>query len=484
MTATPPLTDLRHRSRWPAQANRNSFRTRLLRFATALFVGCCYMLLDYGVSNSHEKLTAALLLAIGGLMALVAANTGSAPRFLFSCAFWVTIEFFFYIILKAVAIANEIEPGPLQMALLASFLFLAGFLLGQWLWPIRSLAGAPTVKARDGAPHGTRLYWWLVLSFIGFKLLLLFLLTTVDAGDTALDVSRATQNQGAAYLFKIPTLAQGSYFLVLLFAYKHGLYRRTAVVMTLWILFEGVIGAARYSLITTILINLLLCHLYIHPVRLSMLALIAPPLVFLVTFFGYVRNIELANTEVYAAALSKFSEERELMLQLFMSRLDMLPQMAEAFRMDQVGLLKNEAGMSYVYSLLHAIPRNLWEAKPPLTAAYVTELVNPFVFADGVNIYPSIMLEAYMNFLWPGALIIGVVIAWMCRVYEQALLFGSLRAQAFALLAFTFPMGLINEGIHSNIFASLIYLIAIYAIWLMATQAIVGRRHAARLAMP
>lgn len=463
---------------------RDHFRTRMLWFAAALSAGCGYSLLDYGFTADPDCLTQACLWAILALMSLIASNARTSYRFLFSCAFWVTVEFLFYIVLKAFAVADEIEPAPLQMALLVSLLFLMGYLFGQWLWPARPILRLPATSGDERLPGSRRLYWWLVLSFVGFKLLLFVMLMAVGAGDTALDVSQATQNQGAAYLFKIPTLAQASYFLLLLFAYKHGLYRRTAIAMTLWIFLEGVLGAARYSLVTTILINLLLCHLYVRPVRLIYLLLMAPLLVFLVTFFGYVRNIELANAEVYLGALNTFVDERELMFKLFMGRLDMLPQMAEAFQLDKAHQLKNEAGMSYVYSLLHAVPRNLWPDKPPLTAAYVTEQANPFVFADGVNIYPSIMLEGYMNFLWPGAWLIGVVIAWMSDLYERALLRGSLRAQAFALLAFTFPMGLINEGIHSNIFASLIYLFAIYALWLTATQAILGRRHVARLALP
>lgn len=454
----------------------------MLWLAMLLFGGCGYSLLDYGVTAAPNSLTLACLWAIMALMSLIAANAGTSYRFLFSCAFWVTVEFLFYIVLKALAIIDDIPPGPMQMALVASMLFLAGYLAGQLLWPMRSIWCTPP---GEPLPAGTpRLYWALVLSFIGFKVMLVLLLLAVGGGDTALNVAQATQNQGAAYLFKIPTLAQASYFLLLLFAYKHGHYRRTAIAMTLWILIEGVLGAARYTLVTTVLINLLLCHLYVRPVRLFHLILLAPLLVFVVTFFGFVRDIELASSAVYLGALSTFVDERELMFKLFLGRLDMLPQMAEAFRLDTLHQLKNEAGLSYVYSLLHAVPRNIWPNKPPLTAAYITEQVNPFVFVDGVNIYPSIMLEGYLNFLWPGALVIGTVIARLCAWYEQALLRGSLRAQGYALLAFTFPMALINEGIHSNIFASLLYLFAIYAIWLVAMRAVIGRRQIARLALP
>ncbi len=466
----------------PLSIQRDRFGPRMLWLAAAMLAGSAYSTLDYAVTGSGDGLTHALLWALIAVMGVIAANTRSAYRFLFSCAFWVTVEFLFYIVLKTFALDDDVELGPLNMALLVSLLFLVGYVIGQWIWPTRAILRLAPEQKTDEPPKA--LYWWLTVSFIGFKLMFWVLMMAVGGGDTALEVAQATQNGGAAYLFKIPTLAQASYFLILLFAYKHGLYRRTAVLMTLWLIADGVLGAARYALVTTILINLLLCHLYVRPIRLLYLILLTPILVFVITFFGYVRNIAVGDAGVYLEAMTTFLDERELMFKLFMARLDMLPQMAEAFRLDQLHQLKNEGGMSYVYAFLHAIPRGIWPGKPPLTAAYVTEQTNPFVFADGVNIYPSIMLEGYINLLWPGALLIGVVIAKFSDLYEKALLQGSLRAQAFALMAFSFPMALINEGMHSNIFGSLIYLFAIYALWLMITRSVLGRRSSARLARP
>jgi hypothetical protein len=457
------------------------FRSWMLWLAAALFTGCGYSLLDYALNGLDDSLTQALVWAIMALMSLIAASAISAYRFLFSCAFWVAVEFFFYIVLKALAVSDEIDPVPMQKALLASLLFLAGYLLGQIIFPTPSIL---RVQAAPTAPGTSRLYWWLLLSFIFFKLLNYVLLLAVGGGTTALEISQATQNQGASYLFKIPNLAQACYFLLLLLAYKHGAYRKTAFAMTLWILAEGVVGAARYSIITTILINLLLCHLYVREVRLRYLLLLTPILVFVVAFFGTVRDIEVGSAEVYVNALETFIKERELIFKLFMARMDMLPQMARAFEFAELGELKIEAGMSYIYAFLHAVPRNIWPGKPLLTAAYVTELVLPGVFADGVNIFPSIMVEGYINFLWAGPLIIGAVVAGLSQIYERALLRGSLQKQAFALMVFTFPMGLINEGVHSNIFATVLYLIVIYWIWLRLTRLVVGKFVSTRLAHP
>ena len=468
-------------SRLASPAAPSNFRLRMLGLAAVFMFGCCYSLLDHGISGLPESATNSYLWAILAVMALIASNAMTANQFLFSCSFWVTVEFLFYIVLKALAVSGDLDAASFHKALLASLLFLAGYLLGQMVWPMQSLL-RPQPYARLAA--SPRLYRWLVFTFISFKLLNLFLLVALGGGETALEVSQETQNQGASYLFKLPTLALASYFLLLLFAYKHGHFRRTAFAMTAWILFEGVLGAARYSMVTTVLINLLLYHLYVRPLRITYLLIVSPFLVFVITFFGFVRNIELANAAVYASALSTFLEERELMFKLFMSRLDMLPQMTEAFRLDALHLLKNEGGLSYIYSFVHAVPRNFWPNKPPLTAAYVTEQVNPGAFADGVNIFPSIMLEAYINLLWIGPILIGIFIAKLSSLYDRALFTGSLRTQAMALIAFTFPMGLINEGIHSNIFATLLYLGGIYIAWLSLTRFIVGKTGAKRLAMP
>ena len=481
MTPATLLPDSAPTSLSTAQVRTDPFSTRMLWFAAALFAGCCYVLLDYGFNDGEDKLTEALLLAIVGFMALVASNTGSGHRFLFSCAFWVTVDFLFYIVLKALAVFDEIPAGPMQMALLSALLFLLGYVIGQLAWPTQPLL---RVVPAPSLPGTRPLYFWLVGSFVGFKVLNIVLLMAVGGGATALELAQATQNAGASYLFKIPTLATASYFLLILLAYKHGLYRRTAIALTLFILLEGIAGAARFTLVSTALIHLLLCHLYVRPVRVLYLALLGPLLVFVIAFFGLVRDIEVGSADVYARTLNTLVEDRELIFKLFMGRMDMLPQMADAFELARLGQLKFEAGMSYIYAFLHAVPRNIWPDKPPLTAAYVTELVKPYAFADGVNVYSSAMLEAYMNFRWVGVVLIGTALAGLSRLYEHALLRGSLQAQALALMAFTFPMQLVNEGIHSNILGSLLYIAAIFSLWLFAGRLIMGPAVARRLARP
>ena len=448
----------------------------MLFFAALLAFCSLYSFLGFGLTAKQNSLTYAYVWLIMTTLSLIASKSGAARNFLFSCAFWVTVTFLFYIVLKALYTIDEIDPGLLQKALALSWLFLGGYFIGQFIWPsipiMRPLSQPYTSLPRPSS----YLYRWLILSFYGFKLLNWALMFLVGGGSTALEVSAATQNQGASYLFKIPTLANASYFIILLFSYKYGKFKRSALLMTLWIIAEAVLGAGRYTLVTTILINLLLYHMYVRPLRLLYLSLLVPPLVFVISLLGYVRNIEIGSAAVYYDALNVFFDEGNLILYLFMSRLDMLPQMTQALSLAELNQIKFEGGMSYIYSLLHAIPRNLWVDKPPLTAAYVTGLVNPGAYSDGVNIFPSIMLEAYINFLWVGAMIIGIVIAGMSALYDKVLRQGCLRNQAFALMAFTFPMSLINEGLHSNIVASLIYLFVLYIIWLAAIKGFIGRK--------
>jgi hypothetical protein len=450
-------------------------------FSIILFAACAFTIIKYIFSFNEEEVTHALLLAIVGIMALIASNMGNSHQFLFSSAFWVNTNFLFYIVLKTLSVSGDIPVVPLQMALISSLLFLFGYFFGQLMWPYRPLVKYVLPEKMETTQN---LYIWLLFSFFIFKVLNVILLMTVSGGSTALDFAQATQNLGGSYLFMLPKLATASYFIIILISYKHGLYRHTAIVLTVYIAAEAILGAARFTLVSTILIHIFLYHLYVHPIRFLYFIFLIPPLVFIIAFFGLVRDIEIGSLKVYVETLNVLVEERELVFKVFMGRMDMLPQMADAFELARVGQLKFEAGMSYIYAVLHAVPRNLWPDKPPLTAAYITELVNPYVFADGVNVYPSAMLEGYMNFGWMGVILIGIVLAWLSRFYDRALRGGTLRTQALALMAFTFPMQLINEGMHSNIFGILLYIAAIFGVWMMAGRLIMGRAVAKRLACP
>ncbi len=461
---------------------RDPFSRRMLFLALAMMAGCCYELGDFSLNGEDNNLTEALLWAILGMLAVVAAKTGSSYRFTFSTAFWLCITYVFYFLLKAIDSYEYIAPDPMRLALLSSLTFLVGYYIGQFIWPTQSIL---RVRPTPGMSGTEPLYYWLLSSYVFFKLLgIAIMVSAGGGGGSALEVAQSTQNAGASYLFMIPKLATIIYFIVILLAYKHGIYRKTAFFLTIFILLEAIAGAARFTIATTVLIHLLLCHLYVRPVRLIYIAALGPLLALVVVFFGIVRDIQLGSIDAYIETFNGLVENSDTIFKLFMNRMDMLPQMAAAFDLDVQGKLKFEGGMSYIYSFLHAIPRNIWPEKPPLTAAYLTELVQPDVFADGVNIYPSVMLEAYINFFWPGTVLVGTILAGLSSLYERALLRGSLRSQALALLAFTFPMQIINEGFHSNVLGVFIYLALLYAVWLLLGRAIMGAGIAKRLAHP
>jgi hypothetical protein len=440
---------------------------------SALLVGCLLFLLDAFFNGADRILNGLILLNIG-LLGLVAYQYKDGRTFFFSGGFWVIINMTFYIILKAFDLADDGRSAELLTPLLAAMVFITCYLLGRTRWSVGRWQTLPG-DARTQIDYGPTLYRWLTFTFIFFKLFNLAALQLTGAGgDTALEVSKSTQNLGAGYLFRIEGLAQASYLSLLIIAYQSRRYVPTVAVMTVYLLLEYAYHAGRSAIVTLVFIHLFLYHLNIRPVRYLLLLLLAPPMLFVIAFFGYVRDIELGNVEVYISALQLFMDDVSLVSKLFMARMDMLPQIISAFQLDAAGQLAHLYGKSYAYMFLHAVPRSLWPDKPPLTAAYLTELTHPGAFADGVNLYPSILVEGFMNFGWFGIGLAGLAIAKLTQVYERLLYSGQVARQAFALMIFTFPMGLINEGLHSNNMAGLLYGAFLYWVWLKMGAWIVG----------
>ncbi len=442
--------------------------------------GCFFVLLSlcFLLNFAHDvdlyTLKLALLSVICGILAFVCSLSSSSAVFLFSSSFWISITFILYFILSAIYIPENVELFFVNKSLFLALLMLVGYFCGTLARPFRVRQEPMNATLQVYFKPSATVYWWLIANFIFFKILGIFLALYFASGGTALEVSASTQNQGAGYIFKIPVLSNLIYFLILIFAYRYGFFKKTAFFMTLFIVLEAIFGAGRYLLVTTILINLALYHFYVRSVRIISLLFWVPPLVFVLSLFGYVRNLQIGSMDAYIDTLTLFSNDPGLIVRLFVARLDMLPMIVEALKIDYLGALKFEGGLSYIYSLLHSIPRSIWPDKPLLTAAYVTQQVNPGLFAAGVNVYPSIMLEAYINFSWPGSFIVGVLLSWFSSFYDRTIRKGALRWQAFALLAFTFPMQFVAEGVHSNIFATFLYIFALYYIWLRLTKSVVG----------
>ncbi len=409
----------------------------------------------YGANASADLLLATLTIAPVVPLVLLAAAYPSARAWLFSAGFWLTVTIVFYIVLKAWAMIIDGDGATLVAPLAATLVFAIGYVIAGR--PVSRPPARPRYRLTDSGVIVC------ALLFVVFALLGVVLVRLSGAGNTVLDVSNATQNGGAGYLYRIPLVANGFYLLLLDRAYRARRFVALAMVCTAVALAVAVVGGSRFQIIIVTLWNLYFYNRYIRPLSIVWLMVLSPPLVFVIVLFGYVRNIGIGDAGVLIDALRYFRDHSEAVFDLFMARLDMLPHMAKAFALAANGEAPRLNGMSYVYALLHAIPRNVWPDKPPLTAALLTAITDPGPFRDGVLFYPSVIVEALFNLGWTGIFLVGLAVGALGRGYDRILAGGAPVAATWALLSFTFPMGLFNEGFHSNYVANVLYVTALYA---------------------
>jgi hypothetical protein len=420
-------------------------------------------LLDLGNSALDNGFLVALC-ALLASMFLVRALYVRAERFMFSPSFWLVVTFFFYFLLKSLELWSKGMITPtLVEAIWLGTLFLISY-VPVYAWQdslIRKRAKLPadTLTETVIAPGAT---WALLAVYAAFKLLGIALFASVDEGD-ALAVSAATQNAGAAYLYRIPIVGNIVLLALLYNAFKHDRGWTAALLAISFFLTEAVLSTNRLSLVMVVIWSAFLYHRYRSPISLWRLALMGSPLMLVVVLFGYARNIEVGSVSAYLEAAGVLIEQPNLISELFLHRMDMLPQLVDALDLYREGMLPDLNGASYVYAFLHAVPRSLWEAKPLLTAALATSETNPLAFADGVNIFPSILFEGMVNLSYVGVVLSGVLIAFLSRQLERAIEADRLVPSVWALSLLTFPMALFNEGLHSNFTGNLLYLTAMTA---------------------
>lgn len=439
----------------PVRAGAGTTATIGAAFVAALVGSGVF--LGYGVNPTDAALPIALSALITSLLLLIASHYNSARVWLFSTGFWIAVAVGFYIILKALAMVTEGDSETIVAPLAGTALFLMGY-------AVSAVPGARTriaARAQTGFQLSPGGIWVVAILFLAFQLFGLAL-SLFSGGSTVLEISNATQNGGAGYLFRIPLLANAFYMMILDTAYRKRHHIWIALASSLLLLAIAVASSSRFQVITLVLWNLYFYNRHIRPLNIIWLAVITPPLVFVVVLFGYVRNIGVGDLGVLISALSYFRDHSSVIVDLFMARLDMLPQMAKGFALYAAGTAPHLDGMSYIYSLLHAIPRSVWPDKPPLTAALLTAITEPGPFADGVLFYPSVVVEALFNLGWPGIVFAGLGAGALARGYDALLNSGSLIASTWALLFFTFPMGLFNEGYHSNFVGNILYVTVLY----------------------
>ncbi|MGR6775090.1 O-antigen polymerase [Sphaerotilus sulfidivorans] len=452
-------------------AHRPSLAERIVMDETYLGLGVATLvatlLMQLLVCGSNALQTE-FLVALGTLWAMMLFVRGlyiRAERFLFSPTFWLLINFLFYFVLKSLDISEKdgLTPTLVRVLWLCTlFLMIYGVtyaLTNAWLRG----SGAARAQPRVEVLIPKRALWLLLAIYGCFKLFGIALLAVAGGGD-ALEVSAATQNAGAAYLFRIPTVGNIILLGLMFNAFKNNRGWTVTGLALVFYLFEALLSTSRLSLVLVVMWSSFLYHRYRHPISLWHLALIGCPLILVVVLFGYARNIEVGSVAAYAEAAVILTEQPILVSDLFLQRMDMLPEMVEALNLHEAGVLPDLYGGSYVYTFMHSIPRSLWEEKPLLTAALVTSETHPGAFADGVNIFPSIIVEGYLNLALAGVVISGILVGFLSRQLERAIDADRLVPSVWALSMLTFPMALFNEGFHSNFTGGLLYSTALSAV--------------------
>lgn len=434
----------------------------LLASAVLLVATMLAQLFDAGGSELRTD----FLVALGSLLAtmvFVRSLYVRAADFLFSPSFWLLVTFLFYFVLKALDMAGKDAVTPtLVKALWLCTLFLVTYgVVYAWTDAGLRARAAPRTRFEVVIPQGAE--WTLLIIYAGFKLLGIALLASAGGGD-ALEVSAVTQNAGAAYLYRIPAVGNVILLALLFNAFKNNCGWTVMALALAAYLIEAVLSTSRLSLVMVVLWTAFLYHRYRHPISLGRVALIGVPLVLVVVLFGYARNIEVGSAAAYVEAASALAEEPTLVSDLFLQRMDMLPEVVIALDLHQAGVLPDLHGGSYAYAFMHSIPRSLWEDKPLLTAALVTSQTHPGAFADGVNIFPSIIVEGYLNLALAGVILSGALVGFFSRQLERAIAADRLVPSVWALTMFTFPMALFNEGVHSNFTGALLYTTALNAV--------------------
>lgn len=404
------------------------------------------------------------LLCLCSSLMVVRALYPDAKRFLFSTGFWLVVTVLFYMVLKSIdAWSKDLVSDTLVEVLWLTIGFLMAYCVA-FAWTGRAAARAAARPPRASAiiPPGGE--WLLLVIFAGFKLLGVVLMAVLGGGGDQLEVLAVTQNAGASYIFKIPQAGNVIFLGLLFHSFKNNRgWTVTGIALALY-LGEAVLSTSRLAIVMLVLWITFLYHRYRRPIPIFRFALISAPLVLVVVLFGYARNIEVGSAGAYAEAIQVLTEQPSLITDLFMARMDLLPEMVLGLDLYKNDTLQSLNGASYVYAFLHSIPRNLWEAKPPLTAALLTAETHPIAFADGVNIFPSLIIEGVLNFSYAGVLLTGLLTGYLARQFERIMDSEHLAATAWTLAAFTFPMGLFNEGVHSNFTGNLLYMTALMAI--------------------
>jgi hypothetical protein len=432
-----------------------------------LFVALLARMFEVGGNDSE------LFLALGTLCStifMVRALYLKSERFMFSPTFWVLVTVFFYFVLKSVDWwSKDLITPTLVEAIWLCALFLVAYAIVYALMDARLRYAAPRSHREQVIAPGAP--WALFAVYAAFKLLGVALFASAG-GSNALEVAAVTQNGGAAYLYRLPAIGNILFLALLFNSFKNNRNWNVTKLALILYLLEAMLTTNRLALIMVVMWWTFLYHRYRHPISMLRMTLIGLPLLVILVLFGYARNIEVGSFTAYLNAASALAEQPTLISDLFMQRMDMLPQFVESLDILRAGVLPELNGASYLYAFLHAVPRSVWEAKPLLTAALATSETHPGAFAAGVNIFPSILFEGMMNLSYAGVILSATLLAFFSRQLERAVEADRLVPSVWALSMLTFPMALFNEGFHSNFTGNFLYVTVLTALLYQALKSV------------
>lgn len=386
----------------------------------------------------------------------------SKKNFLFSTNFWFLVVVDFYFLLKSLEMyLYHLNDAYYYRTLLEVIIFSFFFLLGYFFNVKNSLSKREIVIKKE------RLFLIIIILANVLGMILSEILLRIFGGNTSDLITNVqnTQNAGVTYFFRMLAFFQSGNNLLIVFGIALKKFNKSYKILLALLFLNNIITASRSGIIFLIFTLMYLTYKYKKKYSLLLPILLVPFLIFIVAFFGIVRNGNIGDYEFYLTTFDYMMKNKRFVFSIFMNRMDLLPMMVEAVKKIDEAEISLLFGKSYVYMFLHSIPRSLWSAKPLLTSTKITKIVYPNLYRDGVSVYSSIIVEGYMNLKTVGVIISGVVSGILSRYVNKFHQSKNILSTYIYLALFTFPMGLINEGFHSNYFSGLIitmFLLYIY----------------------
>ncbi|WP_439840318.1 O-antigen polymerase [Aeromonas veronii] len=389
-------------------------------------------------------------------------------KIIFSPVFWLLLSFDLYYVLGAFVYepATYLLEAYHQSLFLCSLFFV--FLMVAFVF-FKSVVISRKLEMCASSLHviNPRRLVFISLTMVFLSLVYSYFLSSIfSSGGTHLERSLETQNNGVTYLFRITNFFNIVFYYLLAYCF---LNRKKLVLVSfvgILMFIYYIISENRAGAIILLFSYIYMYNTHIKHVKLLPLICMSPLVLFVFIYIGYVRNFSGEDISFYLDVFGDMVHDLSFMVKLFIARLDVFPSLVMGVYNYQQGNIEPLYGSSLYFSVLHSIPRNIWEGKPLLTSALVTSINYPGLFADGVNVYCSAILEGFINLELFGVVIWAILIGIFSGFFYNIHIKGYYFYSVLVLSLFTFPMGLLNEGFHSN-YTSVFLMQLIYVfVWL------------------